>query len=90
MFNGSIKWLEARVDGLEKTIDKHMKECADLARENRDQIKELMRLSNENARACIATAEGVRDQMQKTFLKYLGGAVLLLVGALEAMLRLHV
>lgn len=90
MPGGSHRWLEARVDSLEKTIDRHMQECATLARANADRIDELIKLSNDNAKACIATAVKVREDMQRTFFKCLGATVLILVGALEAMLRLHV
>ena len=89
MFSNA-RWLEARVDGLEKVMDRHMRECADLGRQNAVRIDELIKLSNVNASACIDTANQVRDDMQRTFLKYMAGAVVILIGALEAMLRLHV
>ena len=90
MFGGSVKWLEERVNSLEKTIERHMAECADLGRQNRESILELIKLSNDNASACISTANKVRDDMQKAFLKYMAGAVVILIGAIEAMARLHV
>jgi hypothetical protein len=103
MFGGNLRWLEARVDGIEKILDRHMQECMEIARQNlarsgqvAERQEEMMRLQSENTAACIRTAETVRDDMQRTFLRaawatigVLIGAVSVLLGAIGVPFHLH-
>jgi hypothetical protein len=85
---GAVKVLTARVDGLEKIQNHHMSECAELARENLRRSDEIIRRSDENARACISTAEAVRDAMQKTMFRVAGAIIAILLTAMGGIMAL--
>ena len=59
----------------------HISGCFELGKENRERLEKLMDMSSTNARECIAAANKVQYEMQKTFLKYMAAAVAILVGA---------
>lgn len=93
---GGLRYLEARVDSLEKLIDSHMRECAEIGRENLRRTEEslrrqdeIMKASGDNARACIDKAESVRNEMQRTFLRVAAATIAILIGAIELMAKFH-
>jgi hypothetical protein len=67
----------------------HLRRCETLGKENTELIREAIRKSDENASACIRTAEGVRSKMQLTMLGAAGGTILVLLTAIEFMLNHH-
>jgi hypothetical protein len=97
---GGTRYLEARVDTLERQSQSfiaHISHCEKLGEENREINREnqehllrLVEMVNTNARECIKAAHDVQVEMQKTFLKYMGTAVIGLIGAVWGLLKFHV
>jgi hypothetical protein len=94
------RYLEARVATLEqqgRIFGSHIEHCEKLGeenrqinRENQDHLLRLVEMVNLNARECIKAAHDVQVEMQKTFLKYMGTAVVGLIAAVWGLLKFHV
>ena len=86
---GRLAYVEAEVTSLAGALNRHLDECTEIHRNDRQWQTDVLDRMDNNARACIASAEGVRKDLSEKLWRMLWqtlvgvlGITLLLAAAL--------